>query len=1123
MRRYGRVVVFLSFTLFSAIFAWSQGAAALLEQARVQQTSGEIAKAKGTLFQGVKQFPQDVSLARAQARLLDSTGDPGRRAAFRHLYTLLKEQNQADAVVTRRLGLLDLTAGDTASAASLNGFALPAYQPYRPDVTGAATIHVPGPVASFRRMAALSSQTPDDELLPALSRNLFTLGFHYSQRQSKNAPTEYLVLLSRYLETARELEKMGGADGVLEVAKCEDAASLLKVLGYRLRKGGCGPQAVLETDDPNRAFVTIDSGFPLAELESSFRTGKSFSFKVRGIDVPILFGAESWFAKTSEPLDQLLDNRETARLYYAMSKLDSRTADALRHTMGIPRLIDVGAVLDFYGNSMLIENGKPVMPGGPERLDQWAKLAGADPNKPAEFLFALADKDSGWLAAYADSLQQMDVRQQAYYFSNGRLERFYAALRGSGANAASGAARPVFRPNAELLLLPSRMRLSTDGRPMIPGGSATWKSLFQQALPKNAPKGSAPNVNDADDVIAALYGKMRQFEENGLLNVFVALNELDRRRSKPLEAATVQALAHEYARFSHSYATFADWPEISDVAIVKFLKINDSIVKIKAPLLKADALGSLQATVGIWEILARQSQIPQKDLGSSFDTLITHFNVNFEKGPALFDATRAAVETLLASAGSGNVRLVTTVRSNGAGGVQDTLLNLLAGSSPADAAKPEAGDKRARDFVQAQLRSALDSQKLVRLDTLFALADMLKDTSKANPDQVLRLAGQLREFHLPNIYVSAAERNAAFPGYWTEKHLDELRDINVGAMVDKKNRGVLAPFLRDTLVGLNYAYYAPPGAEVMFHNPLFVRSHDFMGRAGTGTGNEIWGPGKISGTGWPLSGGGRLVGALSGLPYGLAEAEQDFLIPQNTQALIWSDLAPQMLISAVIPRWWQATPKQQRWVAANQRFGEDLVAEAAVSNETRARVMSILHSSIDPRRRELFEGALGAGRVDRALDLVMPAELYRLSRNWMAASGPAVDSPVYAELSQLASSPEVSESNISAMFGVPRPKLARSWRPELLGMPLLPALQGYSSRLMAESWESNNLQWARLADEMNLPPSSLQWLAPQLTQRLLEHIFANNHEDWPALLRALHQTTDEYRRAPGSAAGSIAE
>ena len=40
---------------------------------------------------------------------------------------------------------------------------------------------------------------------------------------------------------------------------------------------------------------------------------------------------------------------------------------------------------------------------------------------------------------------------------------------------------------------------------------------------------------------------------------------------------------------------------------------------------------------------------------------------------------------------------------------------------------------------------------------------------------------------------------------------------------------MLAPFLRDTLVGLNYVHYAPPGAQILYTNPLFVRSHDFIG------------------------------------------------------------------------------------------------------------------------------------------------------------------------------------------------------------------------------------------------------------------------------------------------------
>src|ERR1019366_4459438 len=163
-------------------------------------------------------------------------------------------------------------------------------QPFQPAINGSPTMHIPGPINSFRRLAALSSQTPQSDLVAALSRNLFSLGFHYSQRLSKSAPTEYLTLVQHYVAVARGLEKMGGPEGVLKVDSCESAGPLLQILGYRLRKGGCGASAVLETEDSGQAFLTIDSGFPLAELEASFRTGKPFTYNVRGLDVPVLFG-----------------------------------------------------------------------------------------------------------------------------------------------------------------------------------------------------------------------------------------------------------------------------------------------------------------------------------------------------------------------------------------------------------------------------------------------------------------------------------------------------------------------------------------------------------------------------------------------------------------------------------------------------------------------------------------------------------------------------------------------------------------------------------------------------------------------------------------------------------------
>ncbi len=70
---------------------------------------------------------------------------------------------------------------------------------------------------------------------------------------------------------------------------------------------------------------------------------------------------------------------------------------------------------------------------------------------------------------------------------------------------------------------------------------------------------------------------------------------------------------------------------------------------------------------------------------------------------------------------------------------------------------------------------------------------------------------------------------------------------------------------------------------------------------------------------------------------------------------------------------------------------------------------------------------------------------------------------------------------------------------------------GYSSRILAESWESNTLYWAELADETNVQPSQLNLRIPEWTEKLVEHIFASHLEDWPAVLRSLRAVGDDVR------------
>jgi hypothetical protein len=141
----------------------------------------------------------------------------------------------------------------------------------------------------------------------------------------------------------------------------------------------------------------------------------------------------------------------------------------------------------------------------------------------------------------------------------------------------------------------------------------------------------------------------------------------------------------------------------------------------------------------------------------------------------------------------------------------------------------------------------------------------------------------------------------------------------------------------------------------------------------------------------------------------------------------------------------------------------------------------------------------------------------------MASRQSSADSScILAELRQLAQArpKEVNYAAISRAFGTPKPTLANSYEPELLSLRTFPTLMGYSSRIMAESWESNTLYWAALADELGVPPAQLNLRIPEWTQKLVERIFASHLEDWPAVLKSLRLVGDDVRARSRAAAVS---
>ncbi len=422
-------------------------------------------------------------------------------------------------------------------------------------------------------------------------------------------------------------------------------------------------------------------------------------------------------------------------------------------------------------------------------------------------------------------------------------------------------------------------------------------------------------------------------------------------------------------------------------------------------------------------------------------------------------------------------------------------------------------------------------RRLLPADLLFELADNLETVPKGgklNSQLAARLASRVGDIDLPRNEMSQVEKTAVAFGYYPDRHVDDERKLNLRAIIDKAAkdpekmkdlRGKLAPSLRDTIVGYNYLHYAPPGAQILITNPLFVRGHDFIGAAGA---NHSWRTTEIHGSGWPSNAGGRLVGSLSGLPYALAEAEQNFLVPTKTQALIWGDLVPQMILTSRASRFWTVTPAQMHWVGLHMRLAEEVIAEASADPAVRDEVSRGIYRVANPSRAALVMRSVGSGDAHTAIEALTPSEMYTMAEAIAESGGAAKSSPEMEEIAHFRTliPAQVSETAISRAWGTAKPTLANSYRPELLNLRTFPALMGYSSRMMAESWESNLLYWADVGDQTGVQPAQLNVLVPEWTEKVAERIFASHLEDWPALLRSLRSVGEELRTEPNQVTAS---
>jgi hypothetical protein len=976
------------------------------------------------------------------------------------------------------------------------------------------TVVIPGPLRSFLRMAGISQKITADEVMPMLAHSVSLHGYKGGRE------TEFLRLLDRYVQLARQVRSFSDANGTIHIAGCADATRLIEVLGYKSR-GTCGQRDfAFATADAERAFLTIDSGFPLTALEEALQKSEPFDCQFPASRVPIIYTEKDWTALAastkksgSDLVDLLLHDRTLDLLYRALSKSDEDTRVALKQSPGLKKLLTLAPEYEMYGAEIRVHSGMIAVPGSE---NSWQDLAGESPHSPGPFVTHLLTRDHGWLASFFDVVSRLNQMQQVHIAEDSRLKRLYAAYRST---ASKEAAMGVFPRNANLLILLASLRWSANGEPEIPGTPELWQEVFSR---KNNDVRDRIKVSHCCDTpertLEALVAASGSEFENGPTAIFLTLSALDAARPADRKSSkeAQQLIASKFSQYSHWFPIFTEFPSLDDTAIRQFVTAADRIDAIPNAALRANALGAFQAEVGIWQILARQDEIPVERQNSSWQSTIQPFIV-ISNSLQLFDAARAALQAVLA-ASTGKTDLS-----------QDEMIDALAGPS-----QDTPDGQRVHQELAERIRSVVDDQRLVSLDTLFGLYDGLTQMAHGahNGDSLLSLAGNLREFEMPRPIFTGGERADWSPLVYTSRHAELQIRTDLTKVIQSARtpaqleaaRGQLTPFLRDTLVGLNYAYYEPPGAAVLHSNPLFVRSHDFSSMSVQGNRN-FWSDSMLIGVGATAGGGAYLVGSLANLPYALAATEGELIAPKNVQALIWKETVPDLLMDAVVPRWWTSSRTELHAAALYQRAGEELFTASASDPQLRTKVVGILADQMTPDRLEWTQAVLGRSETaSSAASSLLPSEAFFLSVEFRKQYPDQASNLGQAnrELSDLsrANPADISPERLSADFGVPHSILLLNNSRTLLKMKPPPAFGGYASRLLVQSWESNNLYWARLADEMGYSPVMLNVLVPALTRRMVVNIFASSIDDWPALFRAMQETGDEFRKGKITVVGA---
>src|SRR5437588_5560709 len=189
----------------------------------------------------------------------------------------------------------------------------------------------------------------------------------------------------------------------------------------------------------------------------------------------------------------------------------------------------------------------------------------------------------------------------------------------------------------------------------MPGNLDVWKQLIRQKTDSKTIHdwNKKHTLDRPEQLLDAMVAFARVVTDVGPLQIYLTMCEIDSGRptDKRLAPQTVSLLAGKYSQFKNWYLVFSEFPDLSDESATNFVTVAGSIDKISNEALRGNTLGALQANIGLWEILARQGEIPTAQLNPSWQKMVAPF-AKISSSIQLFDSTRSSLGELLVAAGA---------------------------------------------------------------------------------------------------------------------------------------------------------------------------------------------------------------------------------------------------------------------------------------------------------------------------------------------------------------------------------------------------------------------------------------------------------------------------------------